>query len=81
MFLLIAVVIYFVNRKLCAEARLLVANYNNDICSVDVETNLQQYKDAVETFKEWEKNLVSTSSSGCPIIDTFLKHLFLLFLK
>ncbi|XP_066138403.1 serine/threonine-protein kinase ATR [Euwallacea fornicatus] len=45
-------------RKLCAEARLLIANYNNDICSVDVETNLQQYKDAVEVFKEWEKSLV-----------------------
>ncbi|ERL94616.1 hypothetical protein D910_11893 [Dendroctonus ponderosae] len=45
-------------KKLCAEARLLIASYNKDICSVDVETNLQQYKDAVEVCKEWEKSLV-----------------------
>ncbi|XP_050294547.1 serine/threonine-protein kinase ATR [Anthonomus grandis grandis] len=45
-------------KKLCAEARLLIATYNDDICSVDVETNLQQYKEANEVYKEWEKSIV-----------------------
>ncbi|XP_030746712.1 serine/threonine-protein kinase ATR-like isoform X2 [Sitophilus oryzae] len=46
------------NKKLCAEARLLIATYNDDICSVDVEVNLQQYKDSCEVYREWEKSLV-----------------------
>ncbi|KAF7269206.1 hypothetical protein GWI33_017672 [Rhynchophorus ferrugineus] len=46
------------NKKLCAEARLLIATYNDTICSVDVDMNLQQYKESMEVYKEWEKSLV-----------------------
>lgn len=45
-------------RKICAEAKLLIASYNDTISNVDANTNLSHYKSAVETYKEWEKSLV-----------------------
>lgn len=45
-------------RKICAEAKLLIATYNDSISNVDTSTNIQHYKSAVETYKEWEKSLV-----------------------
>ncbi|KAL1512933.1 hypothetical protein ABEB36_002432 [Hypothenemus hampei] len=62
-------------KKLCAEARLLIATYNNDICSVDVDTNLQQYKEAVECFKEWEKSLVALAQYQDRILQSYTDEL------
>ncbi|XP_018561740.1 serine/threonine-protein kinase ATR-like [Anoplophora glabripennis] len=45
-------------RKICAEAKLLIATYNDTISNVDVEVNLQNYREAVDAYKEWEKSLV-----------------------
>ncbi|XP_017770441.1 PREDICTED: serine/threonine-protein kinase atr-like [Nicrophorus vespilloides] len=47
------------NKKICAEAQLLIASYNDSISNVDMDTNLQNYKEAVDMLKEWEKSLVS----------------------
>lgn len=46
-------------RKMCAEAKLLIATYNDEISNVDVEMNLLHYKKAVDIYKEWEKSMVS----------------------
>ncbi|CAH1116639.1 unnamed protein product [Phaedon cochleariae] len=45
-------------RKLCAEAKLLIATYNDEISNVDADVNLHNYRKAVEMFKECEKSLV-----------------------
>ncbi|KAL3272429.1 hypothetical protein HHI36_013911 [Cryptolaemus montrouzieri] len=45
-------------RKLCAEARLLIATYNDTTSNVEADVNLQNYKDAYEVYKGWEKSLV-----------------------
>ncbi|KAJ8944483.1 hypothetical protein NQ314_009467 [Rhamnusium bicolor] len=45
-------------KRICAEARLLIATYNDTISNVDVEVNLQNYRDAIEVYREWEKSLV-----------------------
>lgn len=45
-------------KKICAEAKLLIASYNDTISNVDTNTNIQHYRSAVETFREWEKSLV-----------------------
>lgn len=44
---------------MCAEAKLLIATYNDEISNVDVEMNLLHYKKAVDIYKEWEKSMVS----------------------
>lgn len=36
----------------------MIASYNDTISNVDANTNIQHYKSAVETYKEWEKSLV-----------------------
>ncbi|XP_026479798.1 serine/threonine-protein kinase ATR-like [Ctenocephalides felis] len=46
------------DRKLCAEAKLLIAIYNDDSVNVGTEENLTNYKTAVDVFKHWEKSLV-----------------------
>lgn len=46
-------------RKTCAEARLLIASYNDSMSNVEAEVNLQNYRKANDVFKEWEKSLVS----------------------
>ncbi|XP_056649111.1 serine/threonine-protein kinase ATR-like isoform X3 [Diorhabda sublineata] len=45
-------------RKLCAEAKLLMATYNEELSNVDIDVNRQIFKESVEIFKEWEKSLV-----------------------
>ncbi|CAH0564186.1 unnamed protein product [Brassicogethes aeneus] len=45
-------------KKICAEAMLLTASYNDSISNVDTEINVQYYKESFETYKEWEKSLV-----------------------
>ena len=45
-------------RYLCAEAKLLVATYNDKISNVDSDVNVLHYKEAIEMNKEWEKSLV-----------------------
>ncbi|XP_072378347.1 serine/threonine-protein kinase ATR [Diabrotica undecimpunctata] len=45
-------------RKICAEAKLLIATYNDEISNVDIDVNRQNFKESVEMFKEWEKSLV-----------------------
>lgn len=46
---------------MCAQARLLIASYNDQISNVDVEMNLLHYKKAVDVYKEWEKSMVMYS--------------------
>ncbi|XP_060518372.1 serine/threonine-protein kinase ATR isoform X2 [Cylas formicarius] len=58
-------------RKICGEAKLLIATYNDAICSVDVEMNLQQYRDALDLYKEWEKSLVSLAQYQDRILQSF----------
>ncbi|XP_044758902.1 serine/threonine-protein kinase atr [Coccinella septempunctata] len=45
-------------RKLCAEARLLFATYNDSTSNVEADITLQNYKDAYEVYKGWEKTMV-----------------------
>lgn len=44
---------------MCAEAKLLIATYNDKISNVDREVNIVHYKEALEMNKEWEKSYVS----------------------
>lgn len=46
------------DRKLCAEAKLLIATYNDETANVGMEANINNYKEVVDTYKEWEKSLV-----------------------
>lgn len=46
------------SRKLCAEARLLIATYNDTTSNVEADIALQNYKDAYDVYKGWEKSLV-----------------------
>nr|CAD7426912.1 unnamed protein product [Timema monikensis] len=46
------------DRKLCAEAKLLVATYNDETVNVDMDVNIGSYKEAVNVYREWEKSLV-----------------------
>lgn len=46
------------DRKLCAEAKLLVATYNDETANVGMEANINNYKEVVDIYKEWEKSWV-----------------------
>lgn len=46
------------DRKLCAEAKLLNATYNDETANVGMEANINNYKEVVDIYKEWEKSLV-----------------------
>lgn len=48
----------FVHRKIIAEAKLLVATYNQETANLEVEANIAKYKEAIECNKECEKSLV-----------------------
>lgn len=41
-------------RKICAEAKLLIAFYSDTISSVDNATKLSFYKESLNIYKEWE---------------------------
>ncbi|KAB0793869.1 hypothetical protein PPYR_13489 [Photinus pyralis] len=45
-------------KKISAEAKLLIASYNDSVSNVDAHVNKQHYKDAVDNFNQWEKSLV-----------------------
>ncbi|OWR53666.1 putative esr1 protein [Danaus plexippus plexippus] len=45
-------------RKTCAKAKLLIAKYNDETSSVDVNVNINYYKESVDAFEHWEKSLV-----------------------
>lgn len=45
-----------------AEAKLLIATYNDIISNVDTDINMQHYKEAVDMFRECEKSLVNITS-------------------
>ncbi|KAJ1532216.1 hypothetical protein ONE63_000836 [Megalurothrips usitatus] len=47
------------DRKICAEAKLLVASYNDKNMNVDVDLNVSNYKDAVDVYQQWEKSHAS----------------------
>ncbi|KAJ0177282.1 hypothetical protein K1T71_007291 [Dendrolimus kikuchii] len=49
-------------KKICAKAKLLIAKYNDETTNVDVDVNIGYYKESVEIFKQWEKNLVCLGS-------------------
>lgn len=60
-------VLYFLHhplyfRKIIAEAKLLVALYNEETANLDVEANIAKYKEAVECNKECEMSMVSNSN-------------------
>ncbi|XP_071056684.1 serine/threonine-protein kinase ATR [Onthophagus taurus] len=44
--------------KICAEAKLLIAEYNDKISNVDREINISHYKEALELNKEREQSYV-----------------------
>lgn len=46
------------DRKLCAEAKLLIATYNDETANVGMETNIVNYKEVVDIYKIWEKSWV-----------------------
>lgn len=46
-------------RKICAEAKLLIATYNDETSNVDMNVNINDYREAVDMYKEWEKSHVS----------------------
>ncbi|XP_054272921.1 serine/threonine-protein kinase ATR-like [Macrosteles quadrilineatus] len=46
-------------RRLCAEAYLLIAQYNDENANIDMDTNLRNYKRAVAVCQSWEKSYVS----------------------
>lgn len=50
-------------RKLCAKAKLLTAIYNDETSHVDMDVNIVHYKEAVDVYRQWEKSLVSPTSS------------------
>lgn len=43
---------------MCAQAKLLIATYNEETSNVDMEVNIAHYKDAVDMCREWDKSLV-----------------------
>ncbi|XP_044272747.1 serine/threonine-protein kinase ATR-like [Tribolium madens] len=45
-------------RKICAEAKLLIACYNDSVSNVDTDIKTANYRDASEMYKEWETGLV-----------------------
>ncbi|RZC32904.1 serine/threonine-protein kinase ATR, partial [Asbolus verrucosus] len=45
-------------RKLCCEAKLLIASYNDSISNVDTDIKTSHYKESIDVYKEWEKNWV-----------------------
>lgn len=46
------------DRKLCAEAKLLIAIYNDETANVGLESNISNYKEAVDMYRDCEKSLV-----------------------
>ncbi|KAJ4431843.1 hypothetical protein ANN_20449 [Periplaneta americana] len=46
------------NERIRAEARLLLATYNDETVNVDMDTNISNYKNAVEACQQWEKSSV-----------------------
>ncbi|XP_063916724.1 serine/threonine-protein kinase ATR-like isoform X2 [Zophobas morio] len=46
-------------RKICAEAKLLIATYNDTVSNVDTDIKTANYREATEVYKEWETGLVS----------------------
>ncbi|KYB25791.1 Serine/threonine-protein kinase ATR-like Protein [Tribolium castaneum] len=45
-------------RKICAEAKLLIACYNDSVSNVDTDIKTANYREASEVYKEWETGLV-----------------------
>lgn len=58
-------------RKICAEAKLLIATYNDSTSNVNTDVNIQHYKEAMEMFREWEKSLVSLAQYYDRIFQNF----------
>lgn len=46
-------------KKICAEAKLLIACYNDSVSNVDNDIKMTNYREASEVYKEWETGLVS----------------------
>uniref|UniRef100_A0A8D9BTK4 non-specific serine/threonine protein kinase n=2 Tax=Cacopsylla melanoneura TaxID=428564 RepID=A0A8D9BTK4_9HEMI len=46
------------DRRTCAEAKLLVATYNDEMVNVDMDLNLKNYRYAVLIWNRWEKSIV-----------------------
>ncbi|KDR17199.1 Serine/threonine-protein kinase ATR [Zootermopsis nevadensis] len=44
--------------KICAEAKLLMATYNDETVNVDMDVNICNYKQAVDACRQWEKSSV-----------------------
>lgn len=72
------------DRRLCAEAKLLIATYNDENVNIDMETNLANYESAVAVCKNWEKSFVClaqykykylrTLSDGSEFLPKTLEH-------
>ncbi|KAL6262489.1 hypothetical protein P5V15_007574 [Pogonomyrmex californicus] len=46
-------------RRHCAKAKLLFAKYNDETLNVDTDSCINNYKEAIEVWKKWEKSWVA----------------------
>ncbi|XP_063235756.1 LOW QUALITY PROTEIN: serine/threonine-protein kinase ATR [Bacillus rossius redtenbacheri] len=58
------------DRKLCAEAKLLIATYNDETANVTMDVNINHYKEAMEPYREWEKSLVCLAQYYDRVVST-----------
>ncbi|XP_071453339.1 serine/threonine-protein kinase ATR [Hetaerina americana] len=60
------------DQKICAEAKLLLARFNDENINADIDDNMHNYKDSVETFTKWEKNLVYLAQYYDRVLDAII---------
>ncbi|XP_026682047.1 serine/threonine-protein kinase atr [Diaphorina citri] len=63
------------DRRTCAEAKLLVATYNDEMVNVDMDLNLKNYRYAVLIWNRWEKSIVYLAQYQVRALDTLTKGL------
>ncbi|XP_046670128.1 serine/threonine-protein kinase ATR-like [Homalodisca vitripennis] len=59
------------DRKLFAEAKLLMAVYNDENVNIDMETNVNNYRSAMEVCRNWEKSVVCFAQYKYKYLRTF----------
>ncbi|XP_046407326.1 serine/threonine-protein kinase atr-like [Ischnura elegans] len=60
------------DQKICAEAKLLLARFNDENINADIDDNMYNYKDCVETYTKWEKNLVYLAQYYDRVLDAIM---------
>ncbi|KAK3922870.1 Serine/threonine-protein kinase ATR [Frankliniella fusca] len=57
-------------RKICAEAKLLIAKYNDESLNVDFDGNVSNYKEAVDCYQQWEHSHAELAQYYERMLDT-----------